>query len=129
MIRSRRGFLTAAAALATAWGAKLLAAQRQIPGPAPIPNSMPRVPTVGNPFPDDPLGNMPPPEHRIGPNQQLKMNQAEIRKDMEKLKAAVSDLEKEFDTNDTTTVLSIGALRKTDEIEKLAHHIHSLVRG
>jgi hypothetical protein len=132
MISSRRNFLNiAATSFAAAWGGKLLAAQRPAPIPMPgqIPTPMPRIPGPGRPFPGDPTDNIPVPEHKISPAQQLKMNHEEIQKDMEKLKAAVGDLEKEFNANDTTAVLSVGALHKTEEIEKLAKHIRSLVRG
>jgi cell division protein ZapA (FtsZ GTPase activity inhibitor) len=59
----------------------------------------------------------------------LKANQADIEKDMVRLKAAVGELEKEFGSNDTTAVLSLAAVHKTEEIEKLARHIRDLVRG
>jgi hypothetical protein len=132
MISSRRNFLAvASAAFGTVWAAKLAAGQRQIPGqiPGQMPPPMPRIPGAGRPFPNDPSAEIPVPEHTISAAQQLKMNRAEIQKDMEKLKAAVSELEKEFGANDTTTVLSVSALHKTEEIEKLAKHIRSLVRG
>jgi cell division protein ZapA (FtsZ GTPase activity inhibitor) len=59
----------------------------------------------------------------------MKMNQAEIEKDMVRLKAAVAELEKEFNSNDTTNVLSMAAVHKAEEIEKLARHIRDLVHG
>ena len=130
MISSRRSFLAvASAAFATVWAAKLAAGQRQIPTPMPGVGQPPRIPSEGRPFPNDPTADIPVPEHTISAAQQLKMNRAEIQKDMDKLKAAVSELEKEFSANDTTTVLSVSALHKTEEIEKLAKHIRSLVRG
>jgi hypothetical protein len=132
MISSRRNFLAVAGtALGTVWAAKLAAAQRQIPMPMPGPGAgqPPRIPGVGSPFPNDPTADIPMPEHKISAAQQLKMNRSEIQKDMDKLKAAVSELEKEFSANDTTAVLSVSALHKTEEIEKLAKHIRSLVRG
>jgi hypothetical protein len=129
MTQSRRNFLGAAASavMASAWGAGLLAAQSQMPVPRlPMP-----MPGAGSPFPNNgPFGDIPPaPPPRRNPTQQLKINQAEIEKDMARLKAAVGDLEKEFDSKDTTAVLSLAAVRKTEEIEKLARHIRDLVRG
>jgi hypothetical protein len=48
---------------------------------------------------------------------------------MVRLKEAVDGLEKEFATNNTSTVLSMAAVRKTEEIEKLAREIRGLMRG
>ena len=125
MSQSRRNFLAAAASavMASAWGAGLLAAQSQMPVPRlPLPGG-------GRPFPDGPFGDAPMPPPRRSTTQQMKINQAEIEKDMLRLKAAVGELEKEFDSNDTTAVLSMAAVRKAEEIEKLARHIRDLVRG
>jgi hypothetical protein len=123
MIQSRRNFLGAVASVvaAPAWGAGLLAAQSQ--------GQAPRLPTPGNPFPNGPFDQNPTPEPKLSAAQRMKMNRAQIEKDMTRLKAAVGELEKEFDSNDTTTVLSMAAVRKTEEIEKLARHIRELVRG
>jgi hypothetical protein len=128
MTPSRRNFLamTASVAAASVWASGLLGAQRQAPG-IPFPRQGNPFPTPRSPFPDGSLDPAPPP--RRNPAQQMKMNRDEIAKDMERLKAAVADLEKEFDVNDTTEVLSLGAVRKTEEIEKLARHIRGLVRG
>jgi hypothetical protein len=129
MIESRRNFLTAAAALAvSACGAGLLAAQGPEPGFPPPTSGPPLGP--GFPFPDrnGPLDE-PVPTAKKSTAQQMKENQAEIEKDMVRLKAAVAELEKEFNSNDTKKVLSMAAIHKTEEIEKLAKHIRGLVHG
>ena len=41
----------------------------------------------------------------------------------------VDELQKDFKENDTTEILSLDVLRKSEEIEKLAKHIRDLVRG
>ena len=116
---SRRSFLGAAASVvAAAWGARSWAAQSQAP--------FPRAPI--DPFPQQPIGG-PMPQAKLSDAERLKMNQAKIKKNMGRLKEAISELEKEFAANNTTTVLSMGAVRKTEEIEKLAREIRVLVRG
>ena len=125
MIQSRRKFLGAVASVvaAPALSAQLLAAQSQ--------RQAPRPPGSGSPFPipNGPFGQSPMPEPTLSAAQRMKMNRAQIEKDMMRLKAAVGDLEKEFNSNDTTAVLSMAAVRKAEEIEKLARHIRELVRG
>lgn len=123
MSQSRRSFLGAAASLVavSAWGAALLAAQSQ--GQAPMPTPMDRFP-----IPQDALGD-PMPSPSLSPAERMKMNQAEIKKSMARLKELVGDLQKDFDANSTTSVLSMNAVHKTEEIEKLARQIRGLVRG
>jgi hypothetical protein len=122
MFQSRRSFLGAAASLATAsvWGVASLVAQSQ--DPIALPN-MSRLP-----IPQDAIGTAPP-EPRINPAERMKRNQAEIEKSMKRLKEAVGELQKDFDANSTTSVLSMSAVHKTEEIEKLARQIRSLMRG
>jgi len=122
MTQSRREFLGAAVSLtALSWGAMSLGAQSQVPLPqAPMPiDPFPRQPSIGGPMP----------ERRVSAAERMKMNQAQIKKNMTRLKEAVGELEKEFESNSTTTVLSLAAIRKTEEIEKLARDIRGLIRG
>ena len=123
MSQSRRSFLGAAATFAavSAWGATSLAAQSQIPLP------MPRLPSV-DPFPRRPTGIGGPMSQREK-DDRLKRNQTEIKKNMARLTELVCDLQEEFDASSTTTVLSLGAVRKAEEIEKLARQIRDLIRG
>jgi hypothetical protein len=124
MTQSRRNFLAAASSLlASAWTARSLAAQGQVQMP-----QMPPMPTPTDPFPQQPIGG-PMPEHTLSPVERLKMNQAQIKKNMARLKAAVDDLQKEFDSNSPTKVLSMAAVHKTEEIEHLARDIRGLLRG
>jgi hypothetical protein len=123
MSPSRRSFLGAAASLVavSAWGAASLAAQSQ--GQMPMPTPLDRFP-----IPQDALGG-PMPSPSLSPAERMKMNQAEIKKNMARLKELVGDLQKDFDANNTTSVLSMNAVHKTEEIEKLARQIRGLVRG
>ena len=123
MSQSRRSFLGAAATFAavSAWGTALLAAQ--IPGQRP-----PTAPRPIDQFPRSPIGSSMP-ERRLSAAERMKMNQAEIKKKMTRLAEAVAELQNDFEANSTTTVLSMGAIRKSEEIEKLARDIKSLVRG
>jgi hypothetical protein len=122
MRQSRRAFLgTAAFLTAWMWGAWSLAAQNQ--------TSPPNMPTPVDPFPNVPFGNDPLPERKLSAADRMKMNQAKITKDMERLKEAVGELQKEFDEHHTTAVLSMSAVRKTEEIERLAREIRGLIRG
>lgn len=122
MRQSRRGFLGTVASL-TAWtlGAGSLAAQYRPPFPG--------MPGPLGPFPSRPFGDDPLPQRKLSAAERMKMNQAKIAKDMTRLKEAVGELQKEFDAKDTTAVLSIAAIRKTEEIEKLAREIRGLIRG
>jgi hypothetical protein len=122
MTHSRRYFLGATASLvAAAWGVASLRGQSR---PRP-----PFAPPPIDPFPNGPFDESPPPDRRLSATERMKINQAKIAKDMERLKGAVSELQHEFDTNNTTAVLSLAAVRKTEEIEKLARDIRGLIRG
>ncbi len=59
----------------------------------------------------------------------LKANREAIAKDVARMSGLVDELQKEFKENDTTEILSLDVLRKSEEIEKLAKHIRDLVRG
>lgn len=59
----------------------------------------------------------------------LEANQKEIKKNVEKLYDLASELKAEVEKTDSTHVLSVALLRKTDEIEKLAREIRSRAKG
>ena len=80
------------------------------------------------PIPQDAIGPAPP-EPKMSPTERMKTNQEEIKKNMTRLKEAVGELQKDFDANSTTSVLSMNAVHRTEEIEKLARQIRSLMRG
>ena len=122
MFQSRRSFLGAAATFAavSAWGAAFLAAQ--------IPGQGPTAPRPIDQFPRSPIGGSMP-ERRLTATERMKINQAEIRKKMTRLAEVVAELQSDFEANSTSTVLSMTAIRKSEEIEKLARDIKALVRG
>ena len=107
-------------AAASALGAMSLAALGQSQNPNPT------IPI--NPFPPEPMGDSLP-SRRIGPAERMKANQEQIKKSTARLVELAGELQKDLEANDTTNVLSLGVIRKTEEIEKLARQIKSLVRG
>ena len=109
-------------AAASALGAMSLAALGQSQNP----NPNPTIPI--NPFPPEPMGDSLP-SRRIGPAERMKANQEQIKKSTARLVELAGELQKDLEANDTTNVLSLGVIRKTEEIEKLARQIKSLVRG
>jgi hypothetical protein len=67
-----------------------------------------------------------PPAMPAAPRKDLKADEKDIHKQVDLLAQYADDLKKEVEKIDSTKVLSIGMLRKTQSIEKLAHHIASL---
>ena len=63
------------------------------------------------------------------PRKDLKADEKDIRKQVALLAQYADDLKKEVEKTDSTKVLSVQMLRKTHEIEKLAHHIAALAAG
>ncbi len=59
----------------------------------------------------------------------LQEDQKEIKKNVSRLYELVSELKQEVEKTDGTTILSLGLLRKTEEIEKLARQIRSRAKG
>jgi len=59
----------------------------------------------------------------------LDENQKDIRKNVERLFQLASDLKKEVEKTDSTVILSVSLLRKTEEIEKLARQIRNRAKG
>jgi hypothetical protein len=118
MSHSRRGFLSAGLTLVavSAFGAARQMQQQNGPQPQ------------GPLFPQDSIAPLPP-ARKPDPRVFLKENQKEIKKDVKRLSEAVAALQKSLDENDTEEVLSLDVLHKTEEIEKLAKHIRSLVKG
>lgn len=66
---------------------------------------------------------------KLDPKLILEANQKEIKKNVEKLYDLASELKAEVEKTDSTHVLSLAMLRKTDEIEKLAKEIRSRAKG
>lgn len=119
MSQSRRGFLGAAVTLAASSALGATQVMQTEPGPPP-----PSIPG----FPDDSSPRIAP-GRKPDPRAILKQNQAEIKKDVARLTETVAELQKALDDSDTKEVLSLDVVHKTDEIEKLAKRIRSLVRG
>ncbi len=80
-----------------------------------------------DPFPPPPGEREPLPK----PNARalLKLNQKELKRDVERLVELARALQKEVEKTDSADVLSLSLVRKAEEIEKLARHIKSLARG
>ena len=72
--------------------------------------------------PDNP--NMPSPEKRA-----LEENEKDIKKKVEKLYQLATELKAEVDKTDSSKVLSLSLLKKTEEIEKLARDIRNRSKG
>jgi hypothetical protein len=119
MSHSRRGFLGAAV---TFVAASAFSAAGQVPQ-----NGGPQPPTPK--FPADTEPRFPPPPHKPDPRVILKQNEQEIKKDVARLTEVVEELQEALDDSDTKEVLSLDVVHKTDEIEKLAKQIRSLVKA
>ena len=122
MLSSRRvflGFSAAWMAVLAAGRSTNAAAQAQRDGTA----SSPDLPSR------DPLKDLGTADAKFNPRQILEANEKSIKKDVERLSEIVQQLQKQIEDKDTKDVLSLDVLRQTDEIERLAKHIRSLVRG
>jgi peptidoglycan hydrolase CwlO-like protein len=73
-----------------------------------------------------------PPDASLDPKRAkaiLEQNQKDIKRDIEKLFQLASELKEQIEKTDATTVLSVAMVRKTEEIEKLAHTIRDRAKG
>jgi len=59
----------------------------------------------------------------------LKANRAAISKDVTRMSELIDALQKQLKESDTTDILSLDVIRKSEEIEKLARQVRDLVRG
>jgi hypothetical protein len=59
----------------------------------------------------------------------LEQHQKDIKKDIEKLYDLATQLKTEVEKTDSTSVLSIGMVKKAEEIEKLAKQIKDHAKG
>ena len=59
----------------------------------------------------------------------LKANREAITKDVSRMSELVDSLQKQLKENDTTEILSLDLIRKSEEIAKLAKQVRDLVRG
>ena len=113
---TRRKFLMGLATAVSMFGVAVGTASSQNP-------TMPRPGPPGQePGPENP--NLPSPEKR-----QLDENEKDIKKKVEKLYELATELKAEVDKTDSSKVLSLSLLKKTEEIEKLAKDIRSRSKG
>jgi hypothetical protein len=119
MFENRRNFLTilVGAAAPLAIFVKRLAGQGK-PAPPPIDRAQ-------NPEKND--GESPTPKSAT--KAILEANDKDIKKNVERLYELASELKTEVEKTDSVQVLSLGMLKKAEEIEKLAHEIKSRAKG
>ena len=70
------------------------------------------------------IRTLPSPEKR-----QLDENEKDIKKKVERLYELATELKAEVDKTDSSKVLSLNLLKKTEEIEKLARDIRTRSKG
>lgn len=119
MKTGRRLFLSGiAAGLA---GARTLVAEAQRSQGPPVAGP----PGPAGAAPDD----IPLPPRASDPKVQLKEQQKELRRDVDRLLQMVKDLKDESDKTPETDVLSLSLVKKTEDIEKLARQIRDRIRA
>jgi hypothetical protein len=124
MLNSRRQLLHSALSLAALLSlpSRLFSAQSQPASPKYVP-----YPNGRNPNSPQTMDNTTP----AGPDEKaiIKQSQEQIRVDVEKLYALVSQLKQELGATNTTSVLSVSFVKKAKQIEKLAKQIRDLAKG
>jgi hypothetical protein len=88
---------------------------------------IPRAPQI-----PDANGSAAPPDvptPRRDPQEQLKENQKNLRRDADRLLQLAQELKDEVEKTAQTNVLSLSLVHKAEEVEKLAKHIKGLVRA
>jgi hypothetical protein len=125
-MEKRRDFLTGLVVTGAIGGVWLSIAQGtqlpqtpQAPQPTRSPQDKNGPPDAS---PDNP--NLPSVEKRM-----LEENEKDIKKKVEKLYELATQLKAEVDKTDSSKVLSVGMLKKTEEIEKLARDIRNRSKG
>ena len=117
MRENRRNFLTllGATAVATAFFVRNAFSQSPISQPQ----------QAGNPRKDED-SPVPP---AAATKAILESNEKDIKKSIEKLFDLATELKAEVEKTDSSKVLSLGLVKKAEEIEKLAHEIKSRAKG
>lgn len=113
MLRNRRAFVSCFAVALPGLGL-LWTAQRP---PAQNPRTDPRPKEDDTTLPGPPTKAV------------LKENEKDIKKDIQKLYDLVSELKGEVEKTDSSQVLSLGLVRKAEEIERLAREIKNRAKG
>jgi len=89
--------------------------------------------TTGRRRPDDPddsTNNPNAPTFRPGSSKaMLEERQKNIKKDVQKLYDLAAQLKTEVEKTDSTSILSLGMVKKAEEIEKLAKEIKTHAKG
>jgi hypothetical protein len=123
MIDTRRQLLRSAISLAAALSCSArLFSQQTHPPPQPLPS--PNAPNPAYPQGMNGPGPTPPDQKTID-----KQNQVQIRADVDRMYAMVSEMKQELGVTNTTTVLSVNFVKKAHEIEKLAKQVKELAKG
>jgi hypothetical protein len=124
MLDTRRQLLLSGISFAAFFSlsSRLFCAQGERPHPQPIPS--PNAPN-----PNYPQGMNGPGPSRPDQKAIDKQNQEEIRADVDKMYALVSDLKQQLGVTNTTSVLSVDFVKKAHEVEKLAKHVKDLAKG
>src|ERR1700730_1833042 len=109
MVRGRRAFISCIVTVLAAARSSLALQQQQSP--------FPRVPGVPgadrqSPFPGDE------PSRGPDPKEQLKENQRNLRRDVDRLLELAQELKTESDKTEQTRVLSLSLVHKAEEVEK-----------
>jgi hypothetical protein len=122
-MESRRVFLTAL----------LVASASGLAGEA-IPAITTQSPVVRPPQPPQNPSSGQSPDNEVPPppdldKKILENNEKDMKKKVEQLYQLAKELKDEVEKTDSTKVLSLNVLKKTEEIEKLAHDIRNRSKG
>lgn len=121
MLDNRRQLLRCIVSIAAVFPfTSRLLAQSAHPQPIPSPNAP-------NPnYPQGMDGPGPTPRDQKAVDRQV---QEEIRTDVDKMYALVSDLKQELGVSNTDLVLNVGFVKQAHELEKLAKRVKDLAKG
>jgi hypothetical protein len=120
MLDSRRDFFLA---LAGAAGSAAILSRFAVAQQPPMGQSPPRSQSQAGPPPA-----IPEPPKR-DPKKVLQEDEKDVKKNVARLFELASQLKDEVEKTDGTAVLSLGMLKKTEEIEKLARQIRNRAKG
>ena len=122
-MESRRVFLTGLlVASASGLAGKAIPASTT-QSPVIRPSQQPQNPSSGQ-SPDKDAPTVPDLDKKI-----LENNEKDMKKKVEQLYQLAKELKDEVEKTDSTKVLSLNLLKKTEEIEKLAHDIRNRSKG
>jgi len=126
MEETRRRLFFALAGIASALTLEPVASALQTNGVRPPPQ--PR-PSPNAPDPHVPNG-MDGPRPTVGDGKAVALaNQKELRDDVTRLSAMVSELREQVNRTDSSAMLSVSLVKKAQQIEKLAKQVKDLAKG